>query len=152
THRALARLGYLYLHEGQWKGQRILSREFIRMATRPTDLPAPYPYYGFYWGSNAKGALANVPKDLFWALGLGDSILAVCPSWDLVAVRLGVGSTKSQLPPLTDAWEKNVEGFFQLVLKAVHDPYPRSPVIEDLTWAPKDTIIRKAKDSDNWPL
>ena len=56
THQALARIGYLYLREGRWDGRTILSAEFIRTATRPTDLPAPYPYYGFYWGSNAKGA------------------------------------------------------------------------------------------------
>ncbi|MDP2897835.1 MAG: serine hydrolase [bacterium] len=31
-------------------------------------------------------------------------------------------------------------------------PYPASPVIKDVTWAPKDTIVRKAKGSDNWPL
>src|SRR5262249_46246632 len=39
THRALARIGYLYLREGEWNGRRIVSREFIRAATRPTDLP-----------------------------------------------------------------------------------------------------------------
>jgi hypothetical protein len=31
-------------------------------------------------------------------------------------------------------------------------PYPPSPVIRDIAWAPKETIIRKAHDSDNWPL
>jgi CubicO group peptidase (beta-lactamase class C family) len=152
THRALARVGYLYLHDGQWNGKHILSRDFIRTATRPTDLPAPYPYYGFYWGSNAKGALTDVPRDIYWVLGLGDSILVVCPSLDVVAVRLGVGSTKSQLPPQSDAWEKKVEGFFKLVARAVRAPYPRSTVIKDLTWAPRETIVRQAKDSDNWPM
>src|SRR5262249_44405098 len=45
THRALARIGLLYLHEGEWNGRRILSREFVRTATRPTDLPTFVPYY-----------------------------------------------------------------------------------------------------------
>jgi hypothetical protein len=31
-------------------------------------------------------------------------------------------------------------------------PYPRSPVIAGIDWAPVDTIVRRAKDSDNWPL
>lgn len=31
-------------------------------------------------------------------------------------------------------------------------PYPASKVIKRLTWAPKATIIRLAKGSDNWPL
>jgi hypothetical protein len=31
-------------------------------------------------------------------------------------------------------------------------PYPPSPVIQSVVWAPKETILRKAKGSDNWPL
>jgi CubicO group peptidase (beta-lactamase class C family) len=152
THRALARIGYLYLREGRWDGQRILSPDFIRAATRPADLPAPYPYYGFYWGSNAKGKLADMPRDVYWALGLGESILVVCPSLDIVAVRLGTGSTRSQFPPFTTEWDKKVEGFFRLVARAVSEPYPPSAVISGLTWAPASTIVRRARDSDNWPL
>jgi CubicO group peptidase (beta-lactamase class C family) len=152
THGALARLGYLYLREGRWDGRTILSPEFIKVATRTTDLPAPYPYYGFYWGSNARGLLADVPRDLYWALGLGESILAVCPSLDIVAVRLGTGSTRSQLPPFTDQWDKKVEGFFRLVARAVSEPYHPSKVITGLSWAPVSSIVRCARDSDNWPL
>jgi CubicO group peptidase (beta-lactamase class C family) len=152
THRALARIGYLYLREGRWDGRTILSKEFINAATRPTDLPAPYPYYGFYWGSNAKGQLVDMPRDAYWALGLGDSMLIVCPSLDIVAVRLGTGSTRSQLPPFTNDWDKKVEGFFRLVARAVCEPYPPSVVIPGLTWAPANSIVRKATDSDNWPL
>jgi hypothetical protein len=31
-------------------------------------------------------------------------------------------------------------------------PYPSSPVITGLTWAPESTIVRKATESDNWPI
>ncbi len=31
-------------------------------------------------------------------------------------------------------------------------PYPPSPVIKQMIWAAKDTIIRQAQDSDNWPM
>jgi hypothetical protein len=31
-------------------------------------------------------------------------------------------------------------------------PYPRSPVIESIDWAAKETIIRRAVDGDNWPV
>jgi CubicO group peptidase (beta-lactamase class C family) len=152
THRALARIGYLYLRDGQWNGKSILSREFISEATRPTKLPAPYPYYGFYWGSNGKGGLTDVPRDLYWALGLGDSILAVCPSLDVVAVRLGTGSTRSQMPPNNNEWDKKVEGFFRLIARAVSAPYPQSKVIQRIDWAPVSSIVRQAQDSDIWPL
>src|SRR5262249_37758272 len=31
-------------------------------------------------------------------------------------------------------------------------PYPPSPVIRKITWEPRETIIRKEHDSDNWPI
>lgn len=30
--------------------------------------------------------------------------------------------------------------------------YPRSPVIKAIEWAPADTIVRQARDGDNWPV
>ncbi len=30
--------------------------------------------------------------------------------------------------------------------------YPPSPVIAAIEWAPRETIIRRAEDGDNWPL
>ncbi|HEV3165010.1 MAG TPA: serine hydrolase [Isosphaeraceae bacterium] len=166
THRALARIGYLYLREGEWNGRHLLSRDFIRTATRPTDLPSFVPYYAFYWGSNGRGTYHDLPTDAYWALGLGDSFFLVCPSLDVVAVRLGTGSTKSQLPggDQPEAWGKRVANFFRLVVAAVEDkklaksdgvgdaPYPPSPLISAVKWAPASSIIRKAKGGDNWPL
>jgi CubicO group peptidase (beta-lactamase class C family) len=162
THRALARIGYLYLREGEWNGRRILSREFIRTAMKPTDLPSFVPYYAFFWGSNGRGTFCEMPNDACWALGLGDSFVVVCPSLDLVAVRLGAGSVKSQLPggDKPDEWGKRVEGFFRLVAAAAEArpptarlaPYPPSPVIKSVNWAPVESIIRKAKGGDNWPM
>jgi CubicO group peptidase (beta-lactamase class C family) len=149
THRALARIGRLYLHEGEWNGRRILSRDYVRTSTRPGDLPTFVPYYGFYWGTNGRGTFAGMPQDTFWALGLGDSVLIVCPSLDLVAVRLGTGSRQSQLPGSGEDWGQRVEGFFRLVVQAVQAP-PPSPVISGITWAPKETILRRAQDSDIW--
>jgi CubicO group peptidase (beta-lactamase class C family) len=119
THRAMARVGYLYLNDGNWNGRQILSKEYIHEATQPALLPAPYPYYAFHWGSNAKGILPDLPRDMYWALGLGDTVLIVCPSADIVAVRMGTGNTKSILPPFTSDWELKTGGFFKVVLQAL---------------------------------
>ena len=35
---------------------------------------------------------------------------------------------------------------------AATPPYPPSPVIARIEWAPKESIIRQAKDGDNWPV
>lgn len=157
THRTLARIGYLYLREGMWDGHRLLSRESIREATRPTDLPTYVPFYAFFWGSNGRGTFPEIPRDTYWALGLGDSVVIVCPSLDLVAVRLGTGSKASQLPG-GEEWGRRIAGFFRLVTGAVTDgraarlPYPPSPIIKEVRWAPRDKILRAAKGGDNWPM
>ncbi len=31
-------------------------------------------------------------------------------------------------------------------------PHPPSPVIKEILWAPPETIVRRAKGSDNWPM
>src|SRR5688572_20347875 len=31
-------------------------------------------------------------------------------------------------------------------------PYPPSPVIREIVWAPAQEIVRAAKDGDNWPV
>ena len=41
---------------------------------------------------------------------------------------------------------------FAAVSPAATPPYPPSPVIAEIRWAPVETIIRQAKDGDNWPL
>ncbi|MCP4454442.1 MAG: serine hydrolase, partial [Planctomycetes bacterium] len=108
THGALARIGYLYLRQGLWNGQQIITPETIKKLVAPTSLPAPWDYYAAYWGSNDRGSFPDIPRDTFWAMGLGDSILIVCPSLDMVVVRLGTGSRRSMLPgsPNDKAWDE----------------------------------------------
>jgi CubicO group peptidase (beta-lactamase class C family) len=98
---AMARVGYLYLRRGQWNGQRILSDHFIEQAQQPpfeiqgvpvrdTKFPANTAnHYGLLWWTNADSTLPEVPRDAYWSWGLGDMVIIVIPSLDLVAVRTG---------------------------------------------------------------
>ena len=160
THGALARIGYLYLRDGVWRGRRILPPGFVREVTSIPDLPVPYPTYGYYWLTNARGVLRHVPLDTFWALGLGHSFVLVCPSRDLVLVRLGTGSDASHLGGAGD-WDEGDSGagriteFFRMVLEATVEPYRRSPVVHRVEWDPPEAIERLAKGkgsdgSDIW--
>jgi hypothetical protein len=79
---ALSRLGYLYLHDGRWNNKQIISKDFVRIASRPVEsvvgLPEWTPeahgnasdHYGLLWWNNANQSLAQVPPDAFWAWGL----------------------------------------------------------------------------------
>ena len=156
THRALARIGYLYLRQGRWRDKQIVQPDTISQLVEPTSLPAPWDYYAVYWGSNKRRSFPQIPADTFWAMELGDSILIVCPSLDMVVVRLGTGSRRSMLPgsPNDEAWNEwgvRVARFFGKVVEAVETPYAPSRVIRQVTWAPPSEIVRLAQGSDNWP-
>lgn len=104
---AMARLGYLYLRRGVWAGQRILPDEFTELVQHPDAAtvgtpsrdPANFPqashHYGVLWWTNADSTLPNVPRDAHWSWGLGDSLIIVIPSLDLVVARAGNGFGRS---------------------------------------------------------
>ncbi len=98
---SLARFGYLFLRRGEWAGQRILDESFVDFVRRPvpsvrglpvvdtTNYPNASNRYGVLWWSNADGQLTDVPRDAYWAWGLGEELIIVIPSLDLVVARLG---------------------------------------------------------------
>jgi CubicO group peptidase (beta-lactamase class C family) len=98
---AMARLGYLYLRRGIWRGAQILPQAFIddvgRTAVSVQGLPVSDPrnfpnataHYGLLWWNNADRALAGVPADAFWSWGLDESLIVVIPSLDIVVARAG---------------------------------------------------------------
>lgn len=98
---AMARVGLLFLRKGVWGGERILSESFVTTVSTPpasiasaanplaADFPGATTNYGVLWWTNATGVLPNVPRDAYWAWGLGDSLIVVIPSLDIVAVRAG---------------------------------------------------------------
>jgi CubicO group peptidase (beta-lactamase class C family) len=96
----LARIGYLFLRRGVWSGERILDEHFIDLVRRPMPstrgLPVHEPdwagasdQYGVLWMTNDDGHLPGVPRDAYWAHGLGEALIFVIPSLDLVVTRLG---------------------------------------------------------------
>jgi CubicO group peptidase (beta-lactamase class C family) len=93
----LAKLGYLWLRQGNWKTGRIFSEEFYREAMTDwspnTGDPRPkhLGHYGYWWFLNSgRVKLPNAPEDAFYAYGNGEhrraTLLLVIPSLDTVAV------------------------------------------------------------------
>ncbi len=132
-------------------------------------------HYGLLWWNNGDGTLARVPRDAFWSWGLYDSLIVVIPTLDLVVARAGDSWKRTGtdhydvlrpfLEPLAAAAgpasgrpERQGglgPGVYRTVSLAAADdrpPYPPSPVIAGIQWAPPETIVRKAPGSDNWPL
>lgn len=90
TARDFARLGYLLLRGGAWKGEQIVPQWWVELATRKSqDLN---PHYGYTFWVNTQGDLwPHVPKDAFAMMGYATNRCYVVPSLDLVVVRLGYG-------------------------------------------------------------
>jgi CubicO group peptidase (beta-lactamase class C family) len=74
----LAKIGYLYLRDGVWDGQRILPAGWAREATaRIVDEPG----YGYQWWR-----MDTDSTDVWAGLGFGGQFLLVVPAYDLVGV------------------------------------------------------------------
>jgi CubicO group peptidase (beta-lactamase class C family) len=93
----MAKLGYLYLHKGQWDGQQIISPEWVETSTQPhadVDVNAHFGY-GYHW--------FTVPEmEGYAALGGGGQIILVIPRSDLVIVT--TAKTEESLFELFDKY------------------------------------------------
>ncbi len=179
---AMARVGLLYLRGGMWNGKRILPEGFVKQAGMTVPVVVGVPevdeknygnasdHYGLLWWNNADGTLKDVPKDAFWSWGLYDSLIVVIPSLDLVVARAGKSWKRSGgdhyqvlqpfLGPIVaavtdDLLERKAssgDSRSSNSIKTTTSPYPASPVIASVNWAPTSSIVRKARGSDNWPI
>jgi CubicO group peptidase (beta-lactamase class C family) len=88
-----AKLGELFLHEGEWDGQRIVSSEWVAEATTghmPTNLHEDYGY-GWYVAPDGEEV------DYFRADGNGGQRILVAPEFGLVMVTTGAGLAADDL-------------------------------------------------------
>jgi CubicO group peptidase (beta-lactamase class C family) len=87
TARDLAKIGYLYLKDGVWEGERILPQGWVAEAVAPLVTASGDRKYGFQWW-----LLPNEGSKDSWtpaALGYGGQFLFVVPEHDLIAVFTG---------------------------------------------------------------
>jgi len=158
TARAIARIGRLMLHYGNWQGIQLIDSLWVKKAVAYAETPIPerppgnpQPASGLCWYTNFNGVWPRVPRDAFAGAGAGNQVLLVIPSLDLIVVRNG-----SNLYDETRGegfWGGLVKYLFNPLMDAIISaPYPHSIVIKSVTFAPFSSIIRMAKGSDNWPV
>lgn len=79
-----ARFGYLFLRQGKWRNTRLISENWIEMATKPSH---HNPSYGYMWWLNTNHqCLPNAPETSYFASGLGGNRIWVDPEDDIVMV------------------------------------------------------------------
>jgi CubicO group peptidase (beta-lactamase class C family) len=90
TPRDLARFGLLYLQDGLWGGQRLLSEEWIEFVRTPAPSTAETGnFYGGQWWLVPDNR-TDVPRDAYSTAGNRGQYVIVVPSHDLVIVRRGL--------------------------------------------------------------
>ncbi len=86
TPRDFAKLGYLYLHNGEWEGQQVVSAQWVKAATArhvPSDSNLGYGYQ--WWTYPSYGA--------YMALGREGQTIFVVPDQNLIIVTTaGLGN------------------------------------------------------------
>jgi hypothetical protein len=89
----LAKLGYLYLHDGAWDGQQIVSKDWVRQSLAPFIDAEEGFKYGFKWW-----LLPRTDRQgyVWMARGFGGQILMVFPEEDLIVVFTGWNILKDE--------------------------------------------------------
>jgi CubicO group peptidase (beta-lactamase class C family) len=88
--RDMAKLGYLWLHDGMWDGTQIVPASYVTAALAPHAYVSPTVRYGYgMWLYPGRGHMGGPPD--FEANGVGGQRIAVVPSQDMVVVITGHG-------------------------------------------------------------
>ncbi|SDS53902.1 CubicO group peptidase, beta-lactamase class C family [Polaribacter sp. KT25b] len=88
TARDWSKLGLLYLYNGNWNGEEMFSKEWVKYATTAT--PTSNGTYGAQIWLNAGKTYKNVPQNMFSFNGYQGQNVFVLPDQDLVVVRMGL--------------------------------------------------------------
>ena len=100
--RDWARLGMLYLQDGVWNGRQVLPQGWVRYSTTPT-VASGGVYGAHLWRtipSVDSCSSSTLPEDAFFMLGFDGQMIAVVPSYRLVAVRLGLTRPQAAFCPV----------------------------------------------------
>lgn len=82
TPRAMAKIGYLYLHDGAWDGHQIIPASWVaRAKVGPVVATGGFHYGNLWWSLPEWGA--------YMARGRHSQLIMVLPSLDIVAVMTG---------------------------------------------------------------
>lgn len=105
TPREMAKLGYLYLQDGEWDGQQIVSAQWVESATREHTKIDDYLGYGYQWFTYPSLAA-------YASMGHDGQLIFVIPEAGLVIVTTGK----------TDGHDKIFQLIKQYIRPAVRPP------------------------------
>jgi CubicO group peptidase (beta-lactamase class C family) len=101
-----ARFGLLFLRNGKWKNQQLLSEKWISAVQHPSTANKNY---GYMWWLNTDERWKNISPKVYYAVGFGGNYIIVDKEYDLLVVTRWMDDAK-------------VADLLHLVLKATELP------------------------------
>jgi CubicO group peptidase (beta-lactamase class C family) len=83
----LARIWYLFLHNGNWNGQQLVSQEWVRQSLTPAITVGGTTQYGYKWWLNTLPA--EKPMRVWQGNGFGGQYPVILPDYDMIVVFNG---------------------------------------------------------------
>jgi CubicO group peptidase (beta-lactamase class C family) len=105
----LAKIGYLYLHDGRWSSNQLVSRQWVTESVKPAVDADGGMKYGFKWWLYPR---KDVNQLVWFALGFGGQRLAVFPQeqlivaftgWEVLGTAIRAGDVVSRILPAVRA-------------------------------------------------
>ena len=89
----MARFGLLFLNNGKWKEQQLISESWIEKAITPS---IPNANYGYMWWLNKKGDRhwEGLSENIYYAAGFGGNFIVIDKENDLVVVTRWLDPSK----------------------------------------------------------
>lgn len=113
--RDLGRFGLLYLNDGMWNGERLISEDWISFSRAPAPASASRGNdYGAQWWLVPDDRKNDVPADAYSTAGNRGQYVIIDPEHDLVIVRRGLDYGKQGF----NRWD---------LLREVLKAFPESP-------------------------
>jgi len=100
--RDMARFGYLFLNDGVWDGERIISEDWIEMARTPGPANAGYGFMNWMLNTERQNSLGEttrrVPQapDAVWFSGAGSNLIFFDRDSDIVIVVRWISGGSNQ--------------------------------------------------------
>jgi CubicO group peptidase (beta-lactamase class C family) len=123
TSQEMAKIGYLFLNNGMWDDQQIVSAEWVEASTTPhvagiegiglQSSPIPIDGYGYFWWISAEAGY-------YMAWGIGSQLIVVFPEKNIVLVTTSNPSRANR--SLNDALEEYI-----IPLAVSDDALPENP-------------------------
>lgn len=101
-----AKFGYLFLRNGNWDGNQIISEDWIEMARTPTEANNGYGYMNFFLNYDQE-RLPSAPKNAYVFLGSGINMVYIDQKNNLVIVGRWISDYEA------------MDGFIKRVIDAI---------------------------------